>query len=1172
MKAGRITRAWLFVLTILAASSGGAADRQFLRHRLGALTDSLQAVDRLPATNQLLAAICLPLRNPAALTNLLQQLYDPASPHYHRYLTPEAFAEQFGPTREDYAAVVAYAQAHGLTVTTLHPNRMLVDVAGTAADFEHAFQTTLRVYRHPRENRTFHAPDKTPSVDMTVPVLSVCGLDNYAVPRPAGLRPAPAAQASPMAGSGPSGYLMGADFRKAYAPDVALTGSGQSVGLVQFDGYYANDIASYVSQAGLPSVPLQTVLINGFSGTPGANNAEVAMDIEMVISMAPGIDRILVYEASPSGSPISVLSRMATDNMAKQLSASWTWGTLESGTEQVFQQFAAQGQSYFNASGDSDAYTSRIDSPADYPFITIVGGTTLTTGSSGTWSSETTWNWGGGIGTGGGVSTTYAIPDWQQGVDMTANQGSTTRRNIPDVAMTADDVWVIYNNGASGAFGGTSAAAPLWAGFTALINQQAAAYGLPTVGFLNPAVYALGASSGYAAAFHDITTGDNTSSSSPANFHAVPGYDLCTGWGTPAGQALIDALTAPPDPLGITPASMFAASGPVGGPFNLTAQTFVLTNSSVSSLNWTCSTTSSWLTISTGSGTLPAGSTASVTASLTAAASNLTAGIYNASARFLNTSTGITQSRTFQLRIGQPLVENGGFEAGSFSGWTQSGNTAATTVSPTTSYVHSGTYGAKLGPSTTRGYLSQSLATIPGQKYQISFWLRNPDGKTPNEFQVSWNGVTLFSKPNQSATGWTNVQLVATATATTTALQFGFRHDPSYLGLDDVSVTPVTTTNAPSTVTLTVVSARGTASPGTTTVAYGIQVTEKIINSPVVSGTTTRYVCTGATVAGNRFTQNNPTNVTLTLTNSATLTWIWQTQYRLTTAVSGSGTVTPGGWMASGASVVLTATAGSSAHFVRWSGTTNGCLIAGNVLTAPMTLARSITATFAAGAQPVISGKITRSGTSTGVTNVLLTFSNSGGTATTDSSGNYSKIVPYNWTGTVTPSSGTGGTFSPVSKAYSRVTLNTTLQNYTWTTPAARPVPASTLVASTAITPAAPVVLLRTSGSVRWSGAAAIQAWQAPELLQITVEGGETQVVLPGSMAAPDALDATIAVEPTLLEMRELPEPAVLVIRNQNGFATADTSLPNARILDTVTILSVGDSVVLTWDLTILGP
>ena len=325
-------------------------------------------------------------------------------------------------------------------------------------------------------------------------------------------------------------------------------------------------------------------------------------------------------------------------------------------------------------------------------------------------------------------------------------------------------------------------------------------------------------------------------------------------------------------------------------------------------------------------------------------------------------------------------------------------------------------------------------------------------------------------------------------------------------------------------------------------------------------------------MAGNRFTQNNPTNVTLTLTNSATLTWIWQTQYRLTTAVSGSGTVTPGGWMASGASVVLTATAGSSAHFVRWSGTTNGCLIAGNVLTAPMTLARSITATFAAGAQPVISGKITRSGTSTGVTNVLLTFSNSGGTATTDSSGNYSKIVPYNWTGTVTPSSGTGGTFSPVSKAYSRVTLNTTLQNYTWTTPAARPVPASTLVASTAITPAAPVVLLRTSGSVRWSGAAAIQAWQAPELLQITVEGGETQVVLPGSMAAPDALDATIAVEPTLLEMRELPEPAVLVIRNQNGFATADTSLPNARILDTVTILSVGDSVVLTWDFTILGP
>ncbi len=191
-----------------------------------------------------------------------------------------------------------------------------------------------------------------------------------------------------------------------------------------------------------------------------------------------------------------------------------------------------------------------------------------TTCPGGAWASETVWNWGveygsayDGIGSGGGISTSYSIPPWQQGVSMTNNQGSTTMRNIPDVALIADCVWVMYGDGDAGAFGGTSCAAPLWAGFIALVNQQAAGNGKPTVGFINPAIYAIGQSASYTNCFHDITTGNNTWSESTNQFYAVPGYDLCTGWGTPTGSNLINALVGNCG----GPYSITTSSSPVGG-------------------------------------------------------------------------------------------------------------------------------------------------------------------------------------------------------------------------------------------------------------------------------------------------------------------------------------------------------------------------------------------------------------------------------------------------------------------------------------------------------------------------------------------------------------------------------------------------------------------------------
>jgi uncharacterized repeat protein (TIGR01451 family) len=532
------------------------------------VVSQLASAGRVPAATNLYLSIGLPLRNREDLTNLLQQICDPASTNYQHYLTPDEFTARFGPTPEDYQAVLNFAGTNGLTVAHTHGNRMLVDVVGKVSDVERAFHVTMLNYHHPTEARDFFAPNTEPTVAASLPLLAVQGLNNYLSPHPF-LKKRPASLHRPSIGSGPGGGYMGQDFRNAYLPGNALNGSGQIVGLLQFDGYYASDIATYESLAGLTNVPLQNVLLDGFNGQPGMNNDEVCLDIETTISMAPALSKVVVFEGY---FPDDILNSMASSNQIKQLSASWGY-PIDATTEQIYQQFALQGQTFFNASGDGDAWVGPIPyGSCEDPNITIVGGTTLTmSGVGAAYVSETAWNWGfaggynwnpdGYVGTSGGISTDVSIPSWQQGISMTTNHGSTTFRNVPDVALTGDNVFVVSSGGVQGIYGGTSCASPLWAGFMALINQQAVANGKPTVGFLAPAVYALSKTTGYTNYFHDTTAGDNTWDRSLTNFFAVPGYDLCTGLGTPNGTNLINALVggytaigpvipAPPAPWG----------------------------------------------------------------------------------------------------------------------------------------------------------------------------------------------------------------------------------------------------------------------------------------------------------------------------------------------------------------------------------------------------------------------------------------------------------------------------------------------------------------------------------------------------------------------------------------------------------------------------------------------
>ena len=648
---------WGALFLILAAVPSPAAELQVIHRQSLTTVTNLAPVRHASRWNRLSLDIGLPLRDRAGLTNLLHQLYDPASTNYHRFLTPDQFAVQFGPTEQDYAAVVAFARTHGLAVTVRHPNRTLLGVRGTVADVERAFHVTLNEYQHPTESRIFFAPDREPAIDLTTPVLAVSGLDNYTLPRPC-LKPMLAGAAKPnLTGSGPGGTYVGNDFRAAYVPGVSLTGTGQTMGLLEFDsGYYQRDITAYETLAGLPNVPVSPVLLDGYNGAAGEGNDEVSLDIEMSISMAPGLDGILVYEGSATD---DILNRMATDDLAKQLSASWTYAT-DANSDQAFLQMAAQGQSFFNASGDSDAYTGAIPTPADDPNITVVGGTTLTTsGPGGAWASETVWNWGSGVGGSGGISTVNPIPSWQQGINMSTNQGSTTMRNLPDVAMTADNVYITYSNGLAGSVGGTSCATPLWAAFTALANQLALTNGLPTVGFINPAIYAMGKGSNllsYSSLFHDIATGNNESSSSPNRFSAVPGYDLCTGWGTPMGNSLLSAL-ALPEPLRIAPLGNVILTGPLGGPFGLATPTITLTNDGISALNWALGNTSAWVNVSPSSGALvPGGPATTMGISLAPAATSFPAGSYSATLWFTNLTDGLVQTRQAALDVVTPPV------------------------------------------------------------------------------------------------------------------------------------------------------------------------------------------------------------------------------------------------------------------------------------------------------------------------------------------------------------------------------------------------------------------------------------------------------------------------------------------------------------------------------------
>ena len=536
-----------------SAAAGGHA--MLAPHLPGAVANGQAAMTGAVSPQQSLhLAIHLPVRNQAELTQLLHDLYDPKSPNFHKYLNVSEFTKRFAVTAADYNAVVAWAKANGLSVTAKTPNRRLLAVQGSVGTVNRAFHVKINYYRHPGGARTFYSPDREPTVvGLRVPLLQITGLNNYVLPQSMLRHRAVVSATAPVSatGSGPAGEDLPRDMRAAYYGNGPLTGAGQTIGIFSFDGYLLSDVQLYYSKTGMSSnVPIENVLVDGFSGactavssptSSACDDGEQVLDIVNAIGMAPGIKQILFYEGS---SNTEILNQMATDNVAKVLSSSWGWNPADAASDDpIFQEFAAQGQSFVSASGDDGEFNSSTYSfPGVDPYITQVGGTDLTTmGGGGAWSAETAWPQ-----SGGGYVSGTPIPSWQQlpGVINSSNLGSSTLRNAPDVAAEANfDNPTVVNGSFVTGYGGTSFATPRWAGFLALVNQQSVANGKGTVGFINPALYNLGISASYSGAFHDITSGSNPPSTGDGSgFNAVPGYDLVTGWGSPAGVGLINQL------------------------------------------------------------------------------------------------------------------------------------------------------------------------------------------------------------------------------------------------------------------------------------------------------------------------------------------------------------------------------------------------------------------------------------------------------------------------------------------------------------------------------------------------------------------------------------------------------------------------------------------------------
>jgi kumamolisin len=460
------------------------------------------------------------------------------------YITPEEFVGRYGASREDLAKVEAFARDNGLEVMEVSPAKRSVVLSGTIGQLRGAFKVDLKRYTHPRgvfRGRT--GPVYLPA-ELTPVVKAVLGLDS----RPqadAHFRIAKAA-----------GGITYAPTRvgQLYDYPAQLDGTGESVAIVELGGGYdIKDLQTYFSGIGIKTPSVLSVSVDGAANSPTGDaagpDAEVFLDVEVVGSLAPNAEIVVYFAPNTDAGFVDAVLAAIHDAEHKPSVVSISWGSAEStwtqqGMEslnQALQDAALLGVSVCVAAGDSGSSDgvndglAHVDFPASSQYALGCGGTRLkATGE--TITGEVVWNdEPSGGATGGGVSDVFPLPSWQSraGVPPSANSNKHVGRGVPDVSGDADPStgYLVLVDGDKTTVGGTSAVAPLWAGLIARFNQS---LGKP-VGYLNPLLYRVVSSSG---AFRDIVSGNNGA------YSAGPGWDACTGLGSPDGAKLLEALSS----------------------------------------------------------------------------------------------------------------------------------------------------------------------------------------------------------------------------------------------------------------------------------------------------------------------------------------------------------------------------------------------------------------------------------------------------------------------------------------------------------------------------------------------------------------------------------------------------------------------------------------------------
>jgi subtilase family serine protease len=752
----------LGIPSAMAASGGSKRVGAAPRYPSGA-----RSVGTLSTSARIPILVALSPRDPSALARYAAAVSEPGSSLYRHFLTVAEFRARFAPTNQQIAAVEASLRSHGLAPGSVTANGLLIPVSASAGRLASALGTSFAQVKL-RSGGTAFANTRAPQFDTSVASLiqGVIGLDTLTHPHALSLDlphvsgahsrlavahataatggPQPCAAAS-SAAPGQDAYtaneIAGAyNFNSLYG--AGDEGAGIKVALFELEPNSTSDVAAYQS-CYATSATVTYVKEDGGAGS-GYGQGEAALDIEDVIGLAPQAS-VDVYQAPNSNTGLIDNYTAIVDNDTDKV-VSTSWGECESSSGStiineegtLFEQAATQGQTIFAAAGDdgsTDCGTSSlaVDDPASQPYVTGVGGLHMSTTSypptESVWNDSTTATGAGG----GGVSISHAMPSYQSGAPSSLNvinshsSGSQCGapsgsycREVPDVSADADPYtgYLIYYEGSWTGIGGTSAAAPLWAAFTALVDASSSCAG-KSIGFANPLLYNAAASA-YSSDFTDVTSGNNDYTPdlyAGGLYPAGTGYDMASGLGSPDGATLPATLCGGGGTTGntVTVTNPGSQTSTVGTAVSL--QIKGSDSASGQTLTYSATGLPAGLSISS-SGLISGTPTTAESSSVTVTAKDTTGAAGSASFTWtVNSATGTCTAKQ--------LLGNPGFESGN-TVWSATSDVILDN-SETEPYEqsHSGSWFAWLdGYGTPHTDTVAQAVTLPTgcHNYTLSFW------------------------------------------------------------------------------------------------------------------------------------------------------------------------------------------------------------------------------------------------------------------------------------------------------------------------------------------------------------------------------------------------------------------------------------------------------------------